>query len=154
MTQLLNGSQQAEIDEDDDIDELDELLGLLDEEEKTEQKQEEIEQNKQKHIESEIYVSHNCELRVDVESRAISTESLRLRLKRWTYVSLLNLPLKLHNKCVINKEFVIIGILASKTIKTSKNNNKYLLLKLDDFKASISCFIFNADIIEKLNSER
>ena len=42
-----------------------------------------------------------------------------------------------------NQQFVIIGILASKMIKT-KNNNKYLLIKIDDFVASISCFIFDS----------
>ena len=96
-----------------------------------------------------MYVSADCKLRVDVESRAITTESLRLRLKRWTFVSLTSLPVKLNSKCVVNNEFVLIGCLALKSIKTSKINTKYLLIKLDDFNASISCFIFNADVIEK-----
>jgi len=120
-----------------------------DEDEEIDQKQEVIAQNEKARIESEIYVAANCKLRLDVDTRAISFESLRLRLKRWTFVSLLNLPLKTNNKAVINSEFYIIGILSHKLIKTSKNNNKYLLIKLDDFKASISCFIFNAEIIEK-----
>ena len=75
-------------------------------------------------------------------------ENLNLRLRRWTVSSLINLPLKLKNNDK-NKQFVIIGILAAKMVKTSKNNNKYLLIKIDDFMASISCFIFDKDIIER-----
>eukprot|EP00483_Globobulimina_turgida_P002697 UN02702 len=139
-----------------DFDELDELLGLIDEDDQTQEKKEE---EKEKQIatqlknggDSELYVcaSLRCKLRIDPLTRTISSEDLKLRLRRWSFVSLINLPLKLQNKCVTNGGFVIIGILSSKIIRHSKNNNKYLLIKIDDFNASISCFIFNAEIIEK-----
>jgi len=107
-------------------------------------------QKKKVDFESEMYVlpSKRCKLRVDPHTRAISTDSLTLRLRRWTFISMINLPLKLHDQCVTKKEFVVIGILAHKIFKQSKNDTKYLILKLDDFKASISVFIFDSNIIE------
>jgi len=136
--------------DDDDLDDLDELLGLIDEDEEGEEQQQQIQTKKKADFESEIYVlpSKHCKIKVDPKTRAISTDSLALRLRRWTFVSMMNLPLKLNDQCVTKKEFVVIGILSHKFVKQSKNGNKYLLLKLDDFKASISVFVFDAAIIE------
>merc|ERR1719295_941590 len=134
---------------DDDSDDLDDLLGMLDEEEEVEQKEKVIEAKKKSEYESELFVGGHCKIRVDPQTRAISVADLSTRLRRWTFVSLLNLPLKLNSKCVTSKQFVLIGVLSSKEIKISKNQNKYLMLKLDDFKANVSCFIFNADAISK-----
>eukprot|EP00483_Globobulimina_turgida_P007090 UN07104 len=139
-----------------DFDELDELLGLMDEDDETHEKKEKekekqiaTQQKNKDNSESFVCASLHCKLRIDPLTRTISSEDLQLRLRRWTFVSLTNLPLKLHTKSVTNGEFVIIGILSSKIIRHSKNNNKYLLIKIDDFYASISCFIFNAEIVEK-----
>eukprot|EP01084_Bolivina_argentea_P163318 284140_1 len=108
-----------------DIDELDELLGLIDEDDEIEEKQQkqiQVAKQQKNKQESESYVcpSIRCKLRVDPTTRAISSESLTLRLRHWSFVSLINLPLKLHNKSVINKEFVVIGILSSKKKKKKK----------------------------------
>jgi len=159
---LLLSNENKEI-EQNEPDELDELLGLLDEEEKVEQTQKSIESKQKKKFDAEIYVSSQCKLRVDPKTRAISSESLQLRLRRWTIASLSDLPSMLQRRNSTAKSnthaknttaaaptpFVTVGILASKTVKTSKNNNTYLLIKLDDFEASISCFMFNQELIEK-----
>jgi len=137
-------SVASEMDEDD---ELDELLDLLDEEEQVESEKKAEQTEQKKEYESELYVCSKCKLRVDPLTRAISSEHLELRLRRWSILSLINLPFT-HSQHS-NEQFVIIGILAAKIIKTSKKNDKYLLIKIDDFKASISCFIFNKEIIEK-----
>jgi len=104
-------------------------------------------QKKKTEYESELFVGDHCKIRVDPLTRAISVDGLRTRLRRWTFVSLINLPLKLHSKCVTSRQFVVIGVLSSKEIKMSKNNNRYLMLKIDDFRANVTCFVFSDDII-------
>ena len=47
------------------------------------------------------------------------------------------------------KQFIIIGVLAMKSIRYARNNNKYLLIKLSDFTTSVSFYIFDLQIIAR-----
>ena len=97
----------------------------------------------ERQYESDAIVCDACTLRVDPSRRIISKEQLNLKLRRYM-VTPLNEVHSYQNDG--NKECVIIGILALKRILFAKNDNKYLMIKIDDFESSVACFIFSRAI--------
>ena len=170
------------MDESDDCNDLDDLLALLSDDEQDKQEEKgtahqattraqnqyfaDSEQNlasktSEISIDSdsiELTACKGCTIRIDSETRAISRESLNLRLRHFNIISIKNLSNLLNankkNSNLKNKNlnFVIIGVLCNKFIKYSQKGNKFMIVNLSDLNSfEITIFIFENDIVNILN---
>ena len=146
------------------VDEFDALMNAIDEEDKEQQRQQEIERKKSEvpsillsnpttentylifRIKYGQKIANYDALSIDPLNRRISSESLSLILRNYTLSSFNDLPFNL--QCNNKKRFAIIGILSYKNTKVSKYNDAYLSIRIDNFKSSISCVIFDRTIIQ------